>query len=81
MVLLVEQLQANLNCEKSSIYEVSADMAQLGLPYSTDSRISVVYYWYSRVETWLLDVRVSVSVCRNPGIRFQFWFGFTAVEK
>ena len=37
MVLLLEQVQANLSCEKSSIYEASADMAQLGLPYSTDT--------------------------------------------
>ena len=37
----------------------------------------------ARVETWLLGVRVSVSVslCWNPDVRFQFWFGFTAVEK
>ena len=37
MVLLVEQLQVNLSCEKSSINEASADMAQLGLPYSIDT--------------------------------------------
>ena len=37
MVLLLKQLQANLSYEKSSIYEASADMAQLGLPYSTDT--------------------------------------------
>ena len=36
-----------------------------------------------RVETWLLGVGVSVSVseCGNTDVRFQFWFGFTAVEK
>ena len=36
-----------------------------------------------RVETWLLGVgvSVSVSVCWNPYVRFQFWFGFTTVEK
>ena len=35
------------------------------------------------METWLLGVRVSVlvSVCSIPDVRFQFWFGFTAVEK
>ena len=40
-------------------------------------------YLQPRVETWLLGARVSVSVSvyLNPDVRFQFWFGFTAVKK
>ena len=37
MALLVEQLQANLNREKSSIYKASVDIAKLGVLYSTDT--------------------------------------------
>ena len=42
-----------------------------------------IYSIYARVETWLLGFRVSVSVsvCGNSDVKFQFGFGFAAVEK